>query len=201
MSLTVDLAPLLKTAPVHLVEPQMSDEQFEEFCVRNRDLRIERTAEGEVIVMSPTGTDTGSKSGELFRQVANWNVDSGEPGTTFDSSTGFSLPNGAQRSPDASWIENTRYDALTDDEKAGFAPVCPDFVAELMSPSDNLADTQAKMAEYIANGARLGLLIDRRNRQVHVYRPGQQVQILDDPAEVSCDPELPGLILRMNRIF
>lgn len=201
MSLTLDLTPFLESASIHIAEPLLDEAQFEEFCLRNRDLRIERTAGGEIIVMPPTGTDTGSKSGELFRQIANWNVDHGETGTTFDSSTGFTLPNGAKRSPDTSWVDNTRYAALTEVEKAGLAPLCPDFVAELMSPSDNLAETQAKMEEYRTNGARLGVLIDRKSRRVYLYRPAQVVQVLDNPTEVSGEPEMPGLVLRMQRIF
>jgi Uma2 family endonuclease len=113
----------------------------------------------------------------------------------------FVLPNGANRSPDAAWVRADRWNALTTDEQEAFAPLCPDFVVELMSPSDRLAETQAKMDEYVANGARLGWLIDRKNRTIHVYRPGRPVEILPDPASVSGDPELPGFVLDLRRIF
>jgi Uma2 family endonuclease len=179
---------------------QMSVTQFYEFCQANRDLRIERTATGEVIIMPPTFSDTGNRNGKAFQQLANW-ADQDGTGETFDSSTGFTLPNGATRSPDASWIKLERWNALTKEQKASFAPICPDFVIELRSSSDTLTSLQDKMQEYMANGALLGWLIDRKNRTVHVYRLDQQSEMLDNPETVDGKPELPGFVLRMAKIW
>ncbi|MFB8787887.1 MAG: Uma2 family endonuclease [Potamolinea sp.] len=178
----------------------MSVEQFYEFCLANRDLRIERTANGEVIIMPPAFSDTGNRNGKIFQQVANW-ADQDGTGETFDSSAGFTLPNGATRSPDVSWIKLERWNALTEEQKASFAPICPDFVIELRSSSDTLKGLQDKMQEYIANGVSLGLLIDRKNRKVYIYRPNQEPEILDNPETVSGDPELPGFVLQMAKIW
>lgn len=179
---------------------QMTQGQFYEFCQANRDLRIERTATGEVIIMPPTFSDTGNRSGKAFQQLANW-ADQDGTGDTFDSSTGFTLPNGATRSPDASWIKSDRWNTLTEEQRASFAPICPDFVIELRSSSDTLSGLQAKMQEYIDNGAVLGLLIDRKNRTVHIYRPNQIPEIRDNPEVVSNDPELPSFVLQMAKIW
>ena len=143
----------------------MTTEQFYEFCQANRDLRIERTANGEVIVMPPAFSDTGNRNLKIGQQLAN-QADRDGTGETFDSSTGFTLPNSAIRAPDASWIKLERWNALTEQQKASFAPICPDFVIELRSKSDTLKGLQAKMQEYIANGASLGWLIDRQREHV-----------------------------------
>jgi Uma2 family endonuclease len=179
---------------------QMSLTEFYAFCQANQDLRIERTATGKVVIMPPTFSDTGNRNGKAFQQLANWSDQNGT-GETFDSSTGFTLPNGATRSPDASWIKLDRWNALKDAEKASFAPICPDFVIELRSSSDTLVGLQEKMQEYVDNGAVLGFLIDRKNHSVHVYRPNQEAQILDNPEIVEGDPELPGFGLRMAKIW
>jgi Uma2 family endonuclease len=179
---------------------QMTHEQFYEFCLANRDLRIERTASGEVVIMPPAFSDTGNRNSKIAQQLTNWSDQDGT-GEAFDSSAGFTLPNGATRSPDAAWIRLERWDALTEAQKASFAPICPDFVIELRSASDTLTGLQAKLEEYIANGARLGWLIDRNNRTVHIYRPHQEPEIVDHPETVSGDPELPGLMLRMAKIW
>ncbi|MFW9260532.1 Uma2 family endonuclease [Nostoc sp. CALU 546] len=179
---------------------QMTNEQFYEFCQANGDLRIERTANGEVIVMPPAFSDTGNRNFNIAAQLGNWTEQDGT-GIGFDSSAGFTLPNGAMRSPDASWIELERWNALTDAQKASFAPICPSFVIELRSSSDRLIKLQDKMQEYIDNGALLGWLIDRQNRKVYIYRPNREVEILDNPEVVSGNPELPGFILRMGKIW
>jgi Uma2 family endonuclease len=179
---------------------QMTVEQFYEFCLANRDLHIERTASGEVVIMSPAFSDTGNRNFKVALQLGIWAEQNGK-GEPFDSSAGFTLPNGANRSPDASWIRSERWNALTDEQKASFAPICPDFVIELRSSSDRLNTLQDKMQEYIDNGALLGLLIDRKERTVHLYRPQRTPQILENPVEVQCDPELPGFILKMSRIW
>ncbi|MEI1377740.1 Uma2 family endonuclease [Nostoc sp. UHCC 0926] len=179
---------------------QMTNEQFYEFCQANGDLRIERTANGEVIIMPPAFSDTGNRNFNIAAQLGYWTEQDGT-GIGFDSSTGFTLPNGAMRSPDASWIELERWNALTDAQKASFAPICPSFVIELRSLSDRLIKLQDKMQEYIDNGASLGWLIDRQNRKVYIYRPNREVEILDNPEAVSGNPELPGFILRMAKIW
>jgi Uma2 family endonuclease len=186
----------------------MTQADFIEFCKANRDLRIERTAQGEVIVMPPTFSDTGNRNMKIGYYLTRWAEEQGT-GETFDSSTGFTLPNGATRSADAAWIEQERWNALTPEERASFAPICPDFVIELRSASDNLGKLQAKMQEYIDNGVGLGWLIDRQARQVYIYRPDRgvsaegniSVETLDRPEVVSGDPELPGFRLEMARIW
>jgi Uma2 family endonuclease len=178
----------------------MTHEQFYEFCLANRDLRIERSATGDVIIMPPAFSDTGNRNTKISQQLANWSDQDGT-GETFDSSSGFTLPNGATRSPDAAWIKLERWDALSEAQKASFAPICPDFVIELRSSSDTLASLQTKMQEYIANGSMLGWLIDRKTRTVQIYRPDREPELLDNPEVVSGDPELPGFRLRMAKIW
>jgi Uma2 family endonuclease len=178
----------------------MTLQQFYEFCQANPDLRIERTADGEVIIMSPAFSDTGNRNFNIAVQLGIWAEQDGT-GIGFDSSAGFTLPNGATRSPDAAWIQNDRWNALSEDEQASFAPICPDFVIELRSSSDTIASLQTKMQEYIDNGARLGFLIDRQNRTVYVYRGDREVEVLEHPETVSGDPELPGFVLKMAKIW
>ncbi|MEQ9486695.1 Uma2 family endonuclease [Coleofasciculus sp. F4-SAH-05] len=178
----------------------ISVEQFYEFCLANRDLRIERTASGEVIIMPPAFSDTGNRNMKIALQLGNWAEQDGT-GEVFDSSAGFTLPNGAIRSPDGSWIKLERWDALSEEQKASFAPICPDFVIELRSQSDTLSGLRNKMQEYIDNGTLLGLLIDRKNRNVYIYRPNQEPEILENPETVSGEPVLPGFVLRMAKIW
>lgn len=183
-----------------LAVPQMSDEQFYAFCRTNPDLRIERNANGEIVVMPPAFADTGNRNGRIFGQLYVW-AEADGTGEVFDSSSGFTLPNGAMRSPDAAWILSDRWNRLESEQQASFAPIAPDFVVELRSSSDTLASLQDKMAEYMANGVRLGVLIDRKQRQVHVYRPEQVPEILDNPESVSCEPEMPGFELRLAKVW
>jgi len=178
----------------------MTDDQFFQLCQNNRELRFERNANGELIIMSPAGGETGNRNGRLNQQLFNW-TDADGTGIAFDSSTGFKLPNGADRSPDASWIKLERWDALTDEEKRKFPPICPDFVIELLSPSDSLKTTQEKMKEYIDNGVRLGILINRKSRQVEISRPGKEVEVLDSPATVSGEDILKGFVLNLGMIW
>ncbi len=179
---------------------KLTEEQFARLCQENRDFRFELTAQQELVIMPPTGSETGWRSGEIFYALTDWAKKDGT-GLTFDSSTGFTLPNGAKRSPDASWIKRERWNALTKDQREGFAPLCPDFVVELRSPTDHLSILQEKMQEYIDNGARLGWLIDPRDKRVHVYRPSQLVGLLDNPATLSGDPVLPGFVLHVQELW
>ena len=179
---------------------EMTDEQFFQLCQNNRELRFERNANGELIIMPPTGGETGNRNGRLNQQLFNW-TDADGTGIAFDSSTCFKLPNGADRSPDASWIKLERWDALTDEEKQKFPPICPDFIIELLSPSDSLKTTQEKMREYIDNGVGLGILINRKSRQVEIYRPGKEVEFLDSPATVSGEDVLKGFVLNLGMIW
>jgi Uma2 family endonuclease len=183
-----------------MILPEMSAEQFYEFCRCNADLRIERSAQGEVIVMPPTFADTGNRNNKLSYQVTRW-AEENENGEVFDSSAGFTLPNRATRSPDVSWIQLDRWNALTAKQQASYAPICPDFVIELRSDSDSLKSLQEKMREYIENGVVLGLLVDRKNKNVYCYRADGSVGLLHNPLVVSCDPELPGLTLQMAKIW
>ena len=178
----------------------LTDEEFFELCQINRDLRIERTATGELLVMSPTGSDTGNRNARLIVQLEIWAERDGT-GIYFDSSTGFRLPNGAEVSPDAAWVKLERWNVLTPEQQKIFAPVCPDFVVELRSASDNLQPIKTKMQEYIDNGALLGFLIDRKNQQVYIYRSGVAVECLDNPAIVSGEPVLSGFVLDLSKIW
>ncbi|NEP82799.1 MAG: Uma2 family endonuclease [Okeania sp. SIO3B3] len=178
----------------------LTDEQFWQLCQENDDLRFERSATGELIIMSPSGSITGERNSELNFQLRAWNRQK-NLGKVFDSNSGFKLPNGAERSPDSSWISNQRWDTLTLEEQDKFAPLCPDFVVELMSPSDTLEKTRAKMREYIGNGAKLGWLINRKKRQLEIYRPQQDVEILENPQTVSGENVLPGFVLDLTLIW
>ncbi|MEQ9355887.1 Uma2 family endonuclease [Coleofasciculus chthonoplastes] len=178
----------------------LTDEQFFEFCQINRDLRIERTATGELLIMPPTGSETGGRNFRLNGQLYNWTEQNGT-GVGFDSSTGFTLPNGAKVSPDAAWVKLERWKTLTPEQQQTFAPICPDFVVELRSVSDNLILLKTKMQEYIDNGALLGWLIDRKKRQVYIYRSGVAVECLDNPATVSGESVLPGFVLDLSKIW
>jgi Uma2 family endonuclease len=178
----------------------LTDEQFFQMCQKNSNYRFERTASGEILIMSPTGSDTGRRNVKITTQLDIWNSDT-NLGEVFDSSTGFTLPNGAERSPDASWIKIERWNALTPEQQEKFAPICPDFVVELRSPSDSLKDLQEKMQEYIENGAQLGWLIDRKNKRVEIYRPGEDVEILNNPTSLSGENVLPGFVLNLQQIM
>ncbi|MEG5065784.1 Uma2 family endonuclease [Microcoleus sp. B3-A4] len=179
----------------------VTPEQFEALALANPDLRLERSAQGELIVNPPTGGESGSRNLSISGQVDRWCEAHEDLGEGFDSSTGFILPNGARRSPDASWVSRARWEALTAKERKGFVPLCPDFVVELRSASDSLSTLQTKMREYIDNGARLGWLIDPQNRQVEIYRQQAEVEILINPAELSGEDVLPGFVLNLRRVW
>lgn len=177
----------------------LTDEKLFQLCQQNRDLRFERNAQGELAIMAPEGSDRGRRNIDIGSRVWNWNEQK-KLGVVFGSSAGFILPNGAMRSPDVSWIIKDRWDALTPAQQAKFAPICPDFVIELMSPSDNLRIVQAKMQEYQENGTRLGWLINRSNKQVEIYRI-DTVEILQAPITLSGAEVLPEFTLSMESIW
>ena len=179
----------------------VTQEQFAALAAANRDLRLERTAQGELIVNPPTGWETGERNCSISGELYLWWRNAGEPGKVFDSSTGFILPNGATRAPDASWVSQERWDALTPEQKGTFANICPDFVVELRSSSDTLKSVQEKMREYIDNGAKLGWLIDPQHRRVEIYRPSKDMEVLENPATLSGETVLPGFVLNLRRVW
>jgi Uma2 family endonuclease len=187
--LTLDLTSLRLTA-----------EQFEQLCRDNPDLRLELTSNGGLIVMPPAGSKTGKRNFNLNRQLGIW-VEKDGTGIGFDSCTGFTLPDGAIWSPDASWVRREKWDALSEDEQERFAPLCPDFVVELRSRWNTLRAQQDKMQEYLENGAQLAWLIDPSERRVYIYRPGEEVELLTDPATVSADPILRGFVLNLVELW
>lgn len=191
----------MNTLPVFIPPTlKLHDEQFTRLVAANPDLRLEKTASGELIVMAPTGGEDGSYNAELTTDIGSWNRQT-QIGVVFDSSTGFKLPDGAIRSPDTAWIAQARWDALTLQERQGFAPICPDFVLELVSESDDVEVLQAKMQEYMENGCRLGWLIDPRTREVEIYRAGKPIEKLQAPQSLSGETILPGFVLDLRRIF
>jgi Uma2 family endonuclease len=187
--------------PPELIGAQgVTPEQFEELCGKYRKLRLELTSTGELIAMPPTGVETARLNAILTGQLDAWFRQS-RIGVCFGNTGGFTLPNGAIRSPDASWIEQEKWDSLTSQQKKRFGPWCPDFVVELKSPSDRSSELRNKMVEYMENGASLGWLIDPFKRQVYIYEPNQEVVILDNPETVSADPLLPGFMLNLTELW
>ncbi len=178
----------------------LSEEQFFELCQKNRDYRFERTASGELLIMPPTGGETGRRNIKISTQVEVWSSQN-NLGVAFDSSTCFKLPNGANFSPDASWVRRERWNTLTPEQKRKFPPLCPDFVVELRSPSDSLEKLRAKMKEYLENGVQLGWLIDPETQQVEIYRPIRDIEILQSPTTLSGEDVLPGFVLNLQPIL
>ncbi|MBC5797961.1 MAG: Uma2 family endonuclease [Sphaerospermopsis sp.] len=189
-AITVNLNPII----------QLTDHQFYQLCRENPEVKFERNAKGEIQIMSPTGGGTGKRNVEISADFVFWNRQN-KLGVCFDSSTCFKLPNGANRSPDVAWIKKARWDALTLEEQEKFPPIAPDFVLELMSPSDSLEETQEKMREYINNEVRLGWLINRKMRQVEIYRLGKPVEVLEFPQELSGEDVLPGFVLNLQIVW
>ncbi|MBD1881269.1 MULTISPECIES: Uma2 family endonuclease [unclassified Coleofasciculus] len=189
-SLTLNIPSVLK----------LTDEQFEQLAAANRDLRLELTAKGELIIMPPTGGETGDRNFELDGQLWYWNRQT-RLGKAFDSSTGFRLPKGGTRSPDVAWVSMDRWEALTPAQRKKFLPLCPDFAVELVSETDDVEETRSKMQEYVNNGLRLGWLINPRTRQVEIYRPNQAVEVLQSPTTLSGEDVLPGFVLDLQPIF
>jgi Uma2 family endonuclease len=189
-TLSINLDPIIK----------LTDEQFYQLCQGNPNVKLERNALGDLLIIPPTGGETGKRNATLISRFIVWN-EQAQLGEVFDSSTCFKLPNGADRSPDVSWVRQDRWDALTPVEKEQFPPIAPDFVLELMSPSDSLKATQSKMQEYIDNGVKLGWLINRQNRTVEIYRLGQSVEILQLPVMLSGEETLLGFRLNLNFVW
>ncbi|MEH2412680.1 Uma2 family endonuclease [Nostoc sp.] len=189
-ALTLQLPPNLK----------FTDEEFEQIVAVNKELHLELTAEGELVIMSPTGGETGNRNFDLLGQLWFWNSQN-NLGKAFDSSTGFKLSNGATRSPDASWVKMEWWDTLTPQQRKKYLSLCPDFAVELVSETDDVEDTQAKMLEYLANGFQLGWLINPKDKQVIIYRPNQAPEVLQSPTSLSGEDVLPGFILNLQPIF
>lgn len=178
----------------------LSEKEFAAFCEQNPEVRIERRCTGELEIMAPVKGYAGNHEAEVVMQLGIW-TRRDDSGVFFGPSAGFTLPNGAMRAPDASWISKARLAELTPEDEDSFMPICPDFVVELRSTTDSLGVLRNKMEEYTENGVRLGLLIDPLERRVHVYRPDEPVLVYEDPETVSADPELPGFILNMRDIW
>ncbi len=187
-------------APVVLHPAPMTDDEFFAFCQLYPDFRVERTAQGEILIMPPAGGETAYRNSDLTGQLVSWARSDGR-GRAFDSSAEFILPSGAARSPDASWVVRSRLDALTKAQKRKFLPLCPDFVVELTSPSDRLKLTQAKMEEWMANGAKLGWLLDADTRTAYVYRPAQAPERLDSPERLIGEGPVEAFVLELGEIW
>ncbi len=178
----------------------MTDDQFYELCGNNPELMFERNTAGALVIMSPVGGESGGREADVITDLMIWNRQA-HLGKVFSSSSGFKLPNGANRSPDAAWVQLDRWNALTPEQQRKFPPLCPDFVVEIRSATDSLTDLQEKMREYISNGAVLGLLVNPKGQQVEIYRPGQAMVLLSQPSQVDCNPELPGFVLNLKGIL
>ena len=179
---------------------ELTDDAFYQLCRNNPDIKFERTATGELVVMSPVGGEGGKREADLITDLNIWNRQA-KLGVVFSSSAGFKLPNGADRSPDAAWVKQERWDALSPEQQRKFPPIAPDFVIELRSESDDLEELRAKMQEYRDNNVILGWLINPKDQQVEVYRQGQPVELLAAPESLSGEAILPGFNLELNRIF
>ena len=191
---------MINIIEVNLDSFPITDEQFYDLCQDNRDLRFERNAKGDLIIMPPTGGETSNKNAKITQKLGIWTDEDGT-GIAFDSSGGFKLPNGADRSPDAAWIPLEKWQNLTEKERQRFVPLCPDFVIELRSKTDSLKSLQDKMREYLENGTRLGWLINPQDKQVEIYRQGKEVEILDYPQTLSGEDVLLGFVLDLQFIW
>jgi Uma2 family endonuclease len=187
---TLKLDPIIK----------LTEDQFYQLCQENPDMKLERNAIGELVIMPPTGGGTGKRNFEIATDFGIWNRQS-KSGICFDSSTCFKLPNGGDRSPDVAWVKKERWDALTPEQQEKFPPIAPDFVLELMSPSDVLKDVQNKMKEYMDAGVKLGWLLDRKTHRVEIYRQGQDVEVLDNPSQLSGEDVLPGFVVNLQVVW
>ena len=192
-------ADVINSLPLDLSTLKLTDEQFYQLCIANPEQPLELTAAGVLVVMPPVGGESGSYESELGADVINWNRRT-QLGKVFSSSTVFKLPDGSQRSPDVAWVERSRWEALTQEERKKFPPLAPDFVIELKSETDRLPKLQTKMQEYRNNGVRLGWLINPQDRTVEIYRLGQEVEVIQSPFSLSGEDVLPGFTLEINSI-
>ena len=188
------------TIDIRAFTNKISDQTLAQLCRTNPEIKFEIDAQGRLIVMSPTGSESGKRNGDLLIQIGVWNRQT-KLGVVFDSSTGFKLSNGATRSPDVSWIELERWNSLSREEKRGFAPIDPDFVIELMSPTDDVLATRKKMEEYLNCGVKLGWLINPDAKQVEIYRYAQGKEVVNYPISLSGEELLPGLTVNLTEIF
>jgi Uma2 family endonuclease len=176
----------------------LTDEQFYRLCQNNREFNFERTPKGDLIIMAPVGGESGNREADFIADLVIWNRQTGL-GYTFSSSTVFRLPNGADRSPDAAWIQRENWEALIPEQRRRFPPIAPDFVIELRSATDNLEPLQQKMQEYLEAGVKLGWLINPQQQQVEIYRQEREVEVQNLPAQLSGEAVLPGFILSLGR--
>ena len=191
---------MVSTFKIQADRTLITDAEFEKICRENSDRKFERTAQGELVIMSLTGGETGRRNIKLSARLEVWS-DAAQLGVAFDSSTGFRLPNGAIRSPDAAWVSQSRWDALTPEQRKKWVPLCPDFVVELKSPSDDIVDLQTKMLEYQENGLKLGWLIDPDRQIIEVYEADRPVELLNNPEEISADGIMSGFVLKLAGIL
>jgi Uma2 family endonuclease len=197
LSVDLEILPMVLQMLPNMI---MTDDQFFDFCQLNRHFRIERNQIGDLFIMSPTGSETEERNFNLNGQLWIWTKQDGT-GVGFGSSGGFTLPNGAVRSPDAAWIKRTKWEIIPADKRKKFAPICPEFVVELRSENDNLSTLKEKMQEYIDNGTQLAWLIDRKQRKVFIYRPNCGVEELDNPQTLTGEDILPGFVLDLSEIW
>ena len=191
---------MVSTFKIQADRTLITDAEFEKICRENSDRKFERTAQGELVIMSLTGGETGRRNIKLSARLEVWS-DEAQLGVAFDSSTGFRLPNGAIRSPDAAWVSQSRWDALTPEQRKKWVLLCPDFVVELKSSSDDVADLRIKMLEYQENGLKLGWLIDPDRQIVEVYEADRTMELLNNPREISADGIMTGFVLNLAGIL
>lgn len=197
LSVDLEILPMVLEMLPNMI---MTDDQFFDFCQLNRHFRIERNQIGDLFIMSPTDSETGQRNFNLIGELGIWTKQDGT-GVGFGSSGGFTLPNGAVRSPDAAWIKRTKWEIIPAEKRKKFAPICPEFIVELRSENDNLSTLKEKMQEYIDNGAQLAWLIDRKQRQVFIYRPNCGIEELDNPQTLTGEDILPGFVLDLSEIW
>ena len=178
----------------------MKNDEFLQLSRDNQDVQIEMTKDGDLIIMPGTGGLTGRRNSRIIRRLDEW-AETNATGVAFDSDTIFCLPNGAKKIPDASWLSIEKWNSLSEEEKDKIVPFAPDFAIELRSRTDSLKDLQEKMQEYIENGTSLGWLIDPATRKIHIYRPNSEVEILENPSEISGEPLLQGFTLNVQEIW